>query len=265
MFTISILISLLAFFYLLGKAADLVIYNIRIVGEKLGIKIFFLGILLGFFTSLPEFAVEINATINNISAVSVGNLLGGIVVLFSFILGLSVVLNRNIITNEKKLISLLLVFIYFLLPLFLGFNRYLSSVDGVILISLYLILIYYLYWQQKKDRKSTSNLIIHKDKITRSILLVILGLVLVVVISNIVIRFTSVLLTQWAIPPFLVGLILFSLGTNLPEIMVTVRSWRRNIKDLSLSNLIGSGMANIFILGFLSLIKPITIKAATSF
>lgn len=264
MVTISILISLLTLFYLLGKAADLAIYNVRIIGERLGIKIFFLGVLLGFFTSLPELAVGVNAIINNIPTIAVGNLLGGIVVLFGFILGISIILNRTIIAKEKPT-NFLFIFIYFILPLLFGINGNLSSIEGIILIILYLFLLYYLYWQQEHHHFFSDRFIIHKDKIIKNIFLVILGLALVVVISNIVIRFTSTLLNYWAIPPFVIGLILFSLGTNLPEIIVTLRSWQRNIKDLSLSNLIGSGMANILILGFLVFLRPISIKIGMPF
>lgn len=259
MVNISIIISLLTFFYLLGKAADLVIYNIRILGEKLGIKIFFLGILLGLFTSLPELAVGLNATIKNISPLAVGNLFGGIIVLFSLVLGVSIVLNRKINASEK-LTNFFLIFAYFLLPLFLSLNGYLSSLEGIALIIIYFLLIFYLYWQQKHQSLLAGKIIINKNKLLKNILLVILGLVLVVIISNIIIRFTEALLEYWAVPAFLVGLILFSFGTNLPEIIVTIRSWRRHIKDLSLSNLLGSGMANILILGFLIFLKPVFLQ-----
>jgi len=119
------------------------------------------------------------------------------------------------------------------------------------------LLIFYLYWRQKRQNVLNKPIAIHEDGAIKNIFLVLLGLALVVLISNAIIRFTSVLLAQWLIPPFLVGLILFSVGTNLPEIIVTVRSWRNNIKELSLSNLIGSGMANVLILGFLIFLKPI--------
>ena len=97
------------------------------------------------------------------------------------------------------------------------------------------------------------------------VLAVIFGLTLILLLSNIIIRLTQVLLSQWTISPFIVGLLLFSLGTNLPEIIVTFRSWRQQIKDLSLSNLLGSGMANPLILGILAFSRPLTITADFSF
>src|SRR3989338_1989775 len=101
MITASIIIALILLFYLLGRAADLTIHHIRLVAERLGIKIFFLGVLLGLFTSLPEIAISINSAIDDVMPIAVGNLLGGIVVLFSLILGLSALLNRKIVATEK--------------------------------------------------------------------------------------------------------------------------------------------------------------------
>lgn len=259
-----IIIFLLSLFYFLGKSADLVIYNVRVIAEKLGIKIFFLGLLLGAFTSLPELAVGINSVINNVSSIAVGNLTGGIIVLFTIILGTGIILNRKVVASEK-LTSIILVFIYLILPFFFGLNGYFGLAEGLTLVVLYFLLLIYLYYQQKHHISFGGHVIIKNEKLLKNIFLIILGLVLIVIISNIIIRLTSILLTQWKISSFATGLVLFSLGTNLPEIIVMIRSWHRNIRELSISNLIGSAMANTLILGFLIIIRPMFVTIDASY
>jgi len=59
--------------------------------------------------------------------------------------------------------------------------------------------------------------------------------------------------------------VVFSIGTNLPEIMIIIVSWYKKIPELSLSNLMGSALANVFVLGILAVIKPIEFVADYSF
>src|SRR3989344_5516375 len=259
----GLVVAISALFYLLGQAADVVINNVKKIGEQLGIKIFFLGVLLGFFTSLPELGIGFNALITNVSTVAVGNLLGGIVVLFSLSLGLSVVLNRKIRSREDP-VTLGLIFIYFLLPIFLGFDGYIGVIDGLMLIGLYLLLLFYLY-HNHRNHQGNVKVIVNQRRLAKNFFLAVVGLTAVILIVNLFIRFTHTLLDFWQVRPFVVGLLIFSVGTNLPEIIVTVKSWRRNIKDLSVSNLIGSGLANVFILGFLGAVKPISIVTGQPF
>lgn len=259
----GILLLIVILFYFLGRAADLIIVHLRKLGEALDIKIFFLGILLGFFTSLPEMALGVNAVINNISEVSLGNLLGGIVVLFGLILGAGSVLNRKIST-DGKIKNFLPILIFIFLPLLLGLNGYLGFIDGVILIINYGLLALYLYFTNKGAGRVTVDIGTEK-KTMRNIFLILLGLVIIIVTSNLIIKFSVLLLESFRISSFFIGLIVFSLGTNLPEIMVTLRSWRRHVKELSMSNLIGSAMANIFIIGILVVLKPLNIEVGLSY
>ena len=85
--TLGLSAALVILFYLLGKSADLMVLNVRRLGEALGVKIFAFGIVLGFLTSFPEIAVGVNSLLLDIRSLSLGNLFGGILVTFGLILG----------------------------------------------------------------------------------------------------------------------------------------------------------------------------------
>ena len=259
----GIIVGMPILFYLLGKAADIVITSVKNIGEMLRIKIFFLGILLGFLTSLPEVGIGINATIDGVSTISVGNLLGGIVVLFSLVLGINVALHRGIKMTEKTL-TLSLVFAYFLLPLALALDGFLSFIDGIFLVTTYFLLLAYLYRQHQEGHVHRTALI-NKKKLAKDFLLMLMGVAAILLISDFIVYLAELLLGYWSIRPFIVGLLMFSLGTNLPEIIVAVKSWSKNLKDLSLSNLIGSGLANGLILGGLVLARPVNIVTGSNY
>ena len=264
MVNITILISLFILFYFLGKSADLIVLNIRKIGEKLGIKIFFLGLILGSLTSLPEFSVGVNALSQNLPEIPVGNLLGGIIVLFGLILGASLILNRRIAT-DGKISSFLPILIYIALPFAFGLDNKISSFEGFVIILAYFLIIFRLYLHNKNSNDGNKKIQITKKEFFKKLSTVLLGLVLLVVISNLIIRLTIVLLNNLGIPILAASILIFSLGTNLPEIIVTIRSWWRHIKELSISTLLGSALTNPAIIGIFALIRPINFKADLSY
>ena len=257
--TLETVAVLLGLFYLLGQSADLIIVNIRKLSVRLGIGVFFLGLILGFLTSLPEMAIGFNAIANNLQEVAFGNLLGGIVVLFGLILGLSIVLNRGIDT-DGKLGKLWAVFGFLFLPLVLALDGNISLLEGGALVILYFGLLRYLFIKNKDFTGEVAEVRVSEEQLLKQLFYIMFGIVLVVLFSNAIIRTTTVLLSRFEIPEFILGLLLFSLGTNLPEIIVAIRSWKRQIRDLAMSNLIGSAMGNVLLIGIFSLIKTTQVE-----
>jgi len=258
-----VIVALLVLFYFLGKAADLTITNVKIVADKLGIKIFFIGIILGFITTLPEMAVGINALMSDLPAITLGNLFGGIMVLLGLILGVNLILHRGIKT-DGNIKNFAPIVGYLFLPLILSLDGKLSFLDGMIIILAYLSVIYYLYLKQK-------HLALHVDvgtgekKNLKYLFLILVGIVSVIIISDLIIRVAEIILDQLAIPAFILGLLVFAIGTNLPEITLALKSWRRKVKDLSMSNLLGSSMSNMLLLGVFATFKTFNINLNFSF
>lgn len=250
-------------FYLLGKMADVVVTNLRRIGKSLGFDVYILGFILGAFTSLPELMVGINATINNVQSLSLGNLLGGNVVLFGFILAFSMLLNRRIDTQIKKGI-LFQVVLLLILPFILGLDGQIGAADGVILIILYLGLLYSLYHHKQKNSRLRLRTA-HPRIYSTNIYYIIVGVVALMVVANLIVRLTMATLVGFSVPLFVIGMILYAFGTNLPEIIVMLRSWSRSVRDLSISNIIGSALANVFIIGFIAILKPVPVSLTASY
>ncbi len=263
MSTTLIIVFLIVLFYLLGKTADIVVLTIRRIGELFDIRIFFLGILLGLFTALPEFSIAINAVITGIPEVSLGNLLGGIVVLLSLVLGGSIVLNRSIIT-DGKIGNILPILVYLFLPIIASLDGNLNILEGLVLIVFYFLLIFHLF-RQNKNHEQAKRIEIKKSLLLKSGFVILSGIVFVILISNLILRLTQTLLQSYQIPAFVVGLLVFSIGTNLPEISVMIRSWFRKVQELSIGNLMGSAIAHVLIIGILSFTKTIYINLDITF
>jgi len=255
-------IFLIIFFLILGISADKVITNVRSLAIKLGLSVVVLGLILGALTSFPEIAVAISSIANNIPGLSMGNLLGGIIVMMSLVLGGSVILNRGI-DNDGKSGFLSLALAYIVLPPLIALKGSLNLFDGLIIIVLYIALMWRFYKGSSygMDFRLT---ILRENKIFKELIIIIVGMVIVIVSANFIVDITVNLLTEYSLSPYIIGLVFFPIGTNLPELTVAIAAWRRKSGELSFSNLLGSSISNALILGILALSGTIAITQTYS-
>ncbi len=274
--TFALLFLAAVFFLILSRGADLLVGNLRALADKTKIHPVLLGTILGFLTTIPEFMVGLNAVRRDMIAISLGNIWGGIIVIFGLILGLSIILQREIKTDGRLRI-ILPSFILITFSLFLGLKGSLRYYDGLLLTACYLLLVYLDYlaggnyqaddsaeqavlteespargWNRFKER----FLSWHRE-LSRETRWALIGLFLVSVSSYAIMELADIALGIFPLPPFLVGLLIFSLGTNLPEITVAIRALKTNNGFLSFGHLVGSAVSNVLVLSLLTFITPV--------
>jgi cation:H+ antiporter len=250
-------------FYTLAKAADVLVLNVRLLARQLGINVFFLGLILGVLTSTPELSIAINSAINKVPAISYGNLIGGIPVAIGLILGMNAVLQRKISTRQGK-VHMLFAMPLLMLPLAFGLDGTVSLIDSALLIISYCLFMYISFRENRKGFGFDLHVMTDR-RIAQAIAFILGSLIVILLTSNLIVRFTLELLTVIQVPPFLIGLLVFAIGTNIPEIAVAFRAWRNNAQAVSLSNLLGSALANVLILGVLSFLTPVTVSVGLAF
>lgn len=260
---IILVVFLLIFFYLLSKSANLIVVNLKRLGHKLGIPMYFLGLVLGLFTSLPESVIGINSVINGIEDVAFGNLFGGTLVVLAFILGINAIMNRSIKTGGHQK-NFVLIMIFILLPIIFGLDGMLGIVDGSVLIACYILLMYRMYLTTKGEEVVEQRRH-NKRKIYKGIFWIILGITGLVVLSSLIVNTTELLLNETGISQFTLGLVLFAIGTNLPEITIAFKALENKSKELSYSNILGSAAANPFLIGIISFLKPLNFHLDMSY
>ena len=94
------------------------------------------------------------------------------------------------------------------------------------------------------------------------ILFILIGLVLLAVGAEGLVRGSSSVALRLGITPLVVGLTIVAFGTGSPELVVSVGSALSGNSGLALGNVIGSNISNIaLILGVAVLIKPLDVRA----
>ncbi|POT55019.1 calcium/sodium antiporter [Citrobacter amalonaticus] len=92
--------------------------------------------------------------------------------------------------------------------------------------------------------------------------LLIIGLLLVVYGADRLVFAASILCRTLGIPPLIIGMTVVSIGTSLPEIIVSVAASLHGQLDLAVGTAIGSNITNILlILGLTALIRPFTVHS----
>ena len=223
-------------------------------------------LIMAIATSIPELFVGISSAINGNPELSLGNILGANIIDITLLIGIFVILGKGIKVSAKKIEPgdyfmffsvLLLIVLYFL-------GNSLSRIDGIILLSLYLINTYRVI--KKSSRYSVKfNGTKHttKEKIIYSMLFVI-SLIALFLSSKFIVKYSQLIAVDLHIPLIIVGLFLISFATTLPELIFGVSAVLMKHKDMSIGDQVGTIFFNTAcILGIVSIISPITIPLAS--
>ena len=90
------------------------------------------------------------------------------------------------------------------------------------------------------------------------------GFVLLIYGADLLVKGASGIAIKFNISKFIIGLTIVSLGTSLPELIITLVSANNSSSDLIIGNVIGSNICNLLlVLGLISIIKPIKFETST--
>ncbi len=80
------------------------------------------------------------------------------------------------------------------------------------------------------------------------ILLIILGFILLIKGADLLVEGASNFAKKFHIPEIIIGLTIVSIGTSLPELFVSITSAIDGYPDMAIGNVIGSNIANMFLI-----------------
>lgn len=99
-----------------------------------------------------------------------------------------------------------------------------------------------------------------------NILLLVVGFLLLLKGADFLVDGASNVAKKFNIPEIVIGLTIVSIGTSMPELIVSTASAISGHADMSIGNIVGSNLANLLlILGICAIIKPLIFKKETKF
>lgn len=264
-------IFLIVGFGLLIKGADLFVKGSSNIARLLRVSPIVIGLtIVAFGTSAPEATVSIIAAIKGSSDVSLGNVIGSNIFNFTLVVGAAAFLyplkvESNTIKKEIPFTLLssavLLVLISDIYLQGISENT-LSRADGLILLLLLSIFLYYVFEVAMKHRQNTEQTKIPENiKWGKSILFVVLGLAGIVFGGQMVVNNGTKIAVSLGMSETLVGLTIIAIGTSLPELVTSITAALKKESEIALGNIVGSTIFNIlFVLGASSVIAPLPVN-----
>jgi len=268
---IPIILALPAFIVgvlFLWKCSDILVEGTSKTAVQLGISSLIISVLLvGFGTSAPEFAISVGAAYQGDSGISLGNIIGSCIANILLVLGIASIIRPikielGIIKREAPI--MLGATLVLIIASFFGFLDKYHLFGGIIFLFLFALFVYFFITCAKKER--VVNTKFKKDKTTKNILFIFLGIAGVIIGAWFLIESAVVIANHLGVPTFLIAVSMVAIGTSVPELVVSSMAAYKNESDIAVGNVLGSNVFNIFmVLGVAALFIPLNANTTESF
>jgi len=93
-----------------------------------------------------------------------------------------------------------------------------------------------------------------------TIVLLIIGLIILIVGGDYLVRGSSSIALRLHLSPLVVGLTIVAFGTSTPELVISIQSALKGSPDLAMGNVVGSNICNLaLVLGLTAVINPVKV------
>lgn len=266
----SYILLIIGFLFLI-KGADSFVSGSSSIAKIFKVPSLIIGLtIVAFGTSAPEAAVSITAALKGNNDMAIANVVGSNIFNLLLVVGVSSIINpikvqKTTIIKEFPFAILASIVLIILShdTKFQGYNiNSLTRADGLILLSLFIIFIYYLI-EMAITSKEEMNIEQNNENLSigKSIIFSILGILGIIIGGDIVVNSASNIALNLGMSQNLVGLTIVAVGTSLPEFVTSIIAAKKGESDIAIGNVVGSNLLNIlFVLGLSSTINNIQIQ-----
>lgn len=226
--------------------------------------------IVAFGTSAPELVVNIMSAINGTPDLAFGNVIGSNIANILLILGVSALITPLVVQHsttwkEIPFAILAIIVVYFMSNdvLFDGTSsNFLSRIDGIVLLLLFVIFLYYTY-ELAKDFYAAEVDETREYKTFISIIFIIAGLFGLYYGGEMIVNNAVFIAKMFGMSERIIGLTIVAVGTSLPELATSVIASYHKKADIAIGNIVGSNIFNtLWILGITSVISPMPISSS---
>ncbi len=251
------------------------------IAKRFAIPEFIIGaFIIGFGTSLPEFAVNIQAALSGNTDLAMANILGSNLFNTCVTLGLLGLSGQLVINNNVKIKDAPYNLIAALMVAVCGNQLFLDHINyhqimmshALIFLCFFSIYIYYTLLEVKQGAPHKQALHRHhrqainrqvNSTTTKAFIYIIFGLIGLVLGGELIVNSAEKIAQLLGLSNRLIGLLIVGPGTSIPELIASLVALRAKNTALILGNIIGSNIFNIFFtLGITAIIQPVQLDFA---
>ena len=229
------------------------------ISMKFGIPRLLIGMtVVSLATSAPELIVSIKSAIKGSPDLAISNVLGSNIANLGLVLGITIMfspINISKSVYKKEWPIMMFSALYFLIVILDGV---ITKIEGGILVCFLIITIISLI--KLRDKNEVEDQLENEDSIIKSIIILFFGGLFLFYGSEWFIDGAIQLANSFGISERIIGITVVSIGTSIPELVTSLVAVFNKEKSISLGNLLGSNIFNVFaVLGITSLVTPLSV------
>ena len=245
--------------------ADFLVAGAVSIARKYHVSNFVIGAaIVGVGTSMPELVVSFLGAVNGNADVAIGNVVGSNIFNILGILGLTAIFfpvaieRKNLKFEIPLCIGVSGILTLLALNFFSGTEASISRLDGMLLLSLFALFMWYSFSRDRKQAEPTEE-IAEQGSVWMAIAKVVGGLTLLIISCDLFVDNAVTIAKSFGVNDAFISLTLIACGTSLPELAASIAAAVKRNTDMALGNIIGSNIFNItLILGLSSQVMPLT-------
>ena len=247
------------------KGADFLTEGAAALARRVNIPEIVIGLtIVAAGTSAPELFVSLVSALKGTPDLAVGNVVGSNTMNCMLIVGCAAIVAPMTISRSTVKKDIPFAVGASVLLMLLALNNFLGRFDGILLLMGFALFMVYSLRQAKNGQGDTPTEGKQRNP-WLSALFIVLGLVGLVIGSNLFVDHASNLALSLGISEGVVGLTVVAGGTSLPELATSVVAARKGQSAIAIGNVIGSNVFNILlILGITATISPLQIEGITT-
>jgi cation:H+ antiporter len=266
---ITNLLLLLVGLVVLILGGDFLVNGASKIALRLSISPMVIGLtVVAFGTSAPELLISLKSAINNSPDIAVGNVVGSNICNLALVLGITSLINPIKIQTNTIWIDWPIAMFSSLLFYLLSMNFLLTRPEGILLVVLLVLYIWFLLRKSRKDKNLLPEIdaqISLKEKnkkhILQEILLLVIGCAGLYFGADWFVEGAKNMASNLGVSERVIGITVVAVGTSLPELATSVMAAIKKKTDLALGNLMGSNIFNVLsIMGITSIVQNIRIS-----
>ncbi|MBY6187231.1 calcium/sodium antiporter [Marinobacter hydrocarbonoclasticus] len=246
------LLMLLGGLILLVWSADRFVYGAAALARNLGLPPLIIGLtIVSMGSSAPEAMVATTAAMGGLLDTAVGNVVGSNITNITLILGATALLRPMVVGSSTLMKEMPLMLAGTVLAGWLMQDLLLDFVDGVILMTAFVIVISTLTWAAWRNRDTdpmaTESEAEVPDNVPmgKAVFWLLVGMALLPVASNLMVDGAVYIAKWYGLSDLVIGLTIIAIGTSLPELAACIAGVLKNEDDLAIGNVVGSNLFNI--------------------
>lgn len=239
-------------FVLLVWGAERFVTGAAALARNMGVSPLLIGLtIVGFGTSAPEILVSAMASIQGNPGLAIGNALGSNIANIALILGVTALVAPLVVQSNTLKREYPILLAVCLLAMLLMLDGELDRLDGIILISGLILVLYGMVRIGMAGRNSDPMQLEYDAEIPedmptgKAVVWFLLGLALLLISSRILVWGAINIAQAFGVSDLIIGLTIVALGTSLPELAAGITSALKREHDIAIGNVIGSNIYNL--------------------